>query len=98
MKEKTGILSEGSTSESGERSASLQLVRREALDNTAIALKSVIRQQQVTRSYGAQCEDNILIAKKDMVDAMVNLAIASSDGSHSRTKSILSEYGLEDMV
>lgn len=41
-----------------------------------------------------------LIDKKcqKTIDAMVNLAIASSDGSFAKTRDILSEYGLEDMI
>lgn len=41
---------------------------------------------------------NFITLKNDVIDAMVNLAIASSDGSFAKTRDILSEYGLEDMI
>ena len=66
--------------------------------NTAKALQSIISQQKLTSEIKDQRYGNVLEAKKDVVDAMVNLAIASSEGSHTKTREILSGYGLEDMI
>lgn len=82
----------------GDSSQQLILARRAALDDTAKALQSIISQQKLTSQLKDERYGNVLEAKKDVVDAMVNLAIASSHGSHSKTKEILSGYGLEDMI
>lgn len=82
----------------GDSSQQLSQARRAALDDTAKALQSIISQQKLTSEINDQRYGNVLEAKKDVVDAMVNLAIASSEGSHSRIKEILSGYGLDDMI
>jgi hypothetical protein len=41
---------------------------------------------------------NVTDAKKDVLDAMVNLAIASSGSELSTARSLLSDYGLEDII
>ena len=82
----------------GDSLQQLSLARRAALDDTAKALQSIISQQKLTSEIKDQRYGNVLEAKKDVVDAMVNLAIASSEGSHTKTREILSGYGLEDMI
>ena len=98
MKRKKGLKSEDQKGKDTTQTNSLETVQRRSLDTTAAALQSVIEQQKITEQNNATNGGNILIAKQDLVDAMVNLAIASSHGSYTNTRNILSEYGLEDMI
>ena len=98
MKQKKGLKSEDQKGKDTTQTNSLETVQRRSLDTTAAALQSVIEQQKITEQNNAPNGGNILIAKQDLVDAMVNLAIASSHGSYTNTRNILSEYGLEDMI
>lgn len=82
----------------GDTIAQLHHAQKTALDDTATALQSIIRQQQLTEAIDTSHQGNVTDAKKDVIDAMVNLAIASSDGSFAKTRDILFEYGLEDMI
>ena len=98
MKQTKGFKSEDQKGNDTTPTTSLEQVQRRSLDTTAAALHSVIEQQKITEQNNAPNGGNILIAKQDLVDAMVNLAIASSHGSYTNTRNILSEYGLEDMI
>lgn len=98
MKRKKGLKSEDQKGKDTTQTNSLETVQRRSLDTTAAALQSVIEQQKITEQNDAPNDGNIRMAKQDLVDAMVNLAIASSHGSYTNTRNILSEYGLEDMI
>ena len=98
MKQSKGFKSEDQKGNDTTQTTSLEQVQRRSLDTTAAALQSVIEQQKISEQNISPNGGNILIAKQDLVDAMVNLAIASSHGSYAKTRNILSEYGLEDMI
>lgn len=81
-----------------ELTAQLLITRKAALDATAAALQSIILQQKLTIMTDSPCGGNISDAKKHLVDAMVDLAVASSYGSYPVAKKILAGYGLDDMI
>ena len=98
MEKKTDFLKEGRIGNLQSNSLSLIQARHNALHQTATALEYVISLQQLSEELKTQNLGNIKDAKKSLVDSMVCLAIASADGSYKRTKKILAEYGLEDMI
>ncbi len=78
--------------------ARLHHAQKTALDDTATALKSIVSQQKMAQASNAPNQGNVMDAKKDVIDAMVNLAIASSEDGMAGVRTILAGYGLEDMV
>jgi hypothetical protein len=86
------------SSQNEELVAQLHHAQKVALDDTANALESIILQQKLTIAVHAPYESNIMDAKKDVIDAMVNLAVASSGDDLEEVRAILSDYGLEDMI
>lgn len=69
-----------------------------ALDQCSLALQCIIKQQKLMKGKDAPFRANVLDAKKDLIDAMVNLATAYAGGNYEFTKCVLSHYGLEDMI
>lgn len=76
----------------------LHHAQNEALDVTAGSLRSIINLQKLAIRTHSDYVGNILDAKKDVIDAMVNLAVASSEEGMKGVRKILSGYGLEDMI
>jgi hypothetical protein len=76
----------------------LDEARRVALNDCSAALQSVIALQVLMNQVDADCKGNISDAKKDLLDAMVNITLSQAKGSYRRAKSILAEYGLEDII
>ena len=97
-KKKTDYKCDVSLKKNGDRIAQLHHAHKTALDDTANALQSIIRQQKLTDELKAPYAGNVTDAKKEVIDAMVNLAIASSGSKLSKARSLLSDYGLEDMI
>ena len=98
MKRKITDFSCGTVQSMEEITAQLHHAQKVALDDTANALQSIIRQQRITEEMKAPFAGNVTDAKKDVLDAMVNLAIASSGSELSTARSLLSDYGLEDII
>lgn len=97
-KKKTDYKCDVSLKKNGDRIAQLHHAQKTALDDTANALQSIIRQQKLTDELKAPFAGNVADAKKEVIDAMVNLAIASSGSKLSKARSLLSDYGLEEMI
>ena len=97
-KKKTDFKCDVSSKKNGDRFAQLHHAQKTALDDTANALQRIIRQQRLTEEMKAPFAGNVTDAKKDVLDAMVNLAIASSGSELSTARSLLSDYGLEDII
>ena len=97
-KQKTDYKCAVSLKKNGDRIAQLHHAQKTALDDTANALQSIIRQQKLTDELKAPFAGNVTDAKKEVIDAMVNLAIASSGSKLSKARSLLSDYGLEEMI
>lgn len=97
-KKKTDYKCDVPLKKNGDRIAQLHHAQKTALDDTANALQSIIRQQKLTDELKAPFAGNVTDAKKEVIDAMVNLAIASSGLKLSKARSLLSDYGLEDMI
>jgi hypothetical protein len=57
----------------GDTIAQLHHAQKTALDDTATALQSIIRQQQLTEAIDTSHQGNVTDAKKDVIDAMVTL-------------------------
>ena len=98
MENKTDFLKEGRIGNLKNDSLSLIQARQNALHQTATALEYVISLQQLSEELNSQNQGNIRDAKMCLVDSMVYLAIASSDGDYKKSKELLAEYGLEDMI
>ena len=98
MKRKKGLKSEDQKGKDTTQTNSLETVQRRSLDTTAAALQSVIEQQKITEQNDAPNDGNIRMAKEDLEDAMVNLAIVASNGhGYAKVKEILADYGLDDI-
>ena len=98
MENKTDFLKEGRIGNQKNDSLSLNQARQTALHQTATALEYVISLQQLSEELKMQNLGNIKDAKMSLVDSVVYLAIASADGNYKKTKELLAEYGLEDMI
>ena len=72
-------------------------VQKEALINTASALRSINSQYELTPEGERGDVSEINQAKKGAELAMVSLAIIASDGDEFRTREILSGHGHEDL-
>ena len=72
-------------------------VQKEALINTASALRSIKSQYVMTPEGERGDVSEINQAKKGAELAMVSLAIIASDGDESKTREILSGHGHEDL-
>ena len=67
-----------------------------ALDDTANALQSITELEKLTNDTKQPNKGNVLDAKQDLWDAMVQLGIVASNGEgYAKIKEILSNYGLD---
>ena len=79
-------------------SQNLEKAQLKALDDCAVALQSIVDLHEIVIATKHPTPGNILDAKKDLWDAMVNLAIvASRGGDYDMVKEILAGYGLEEI-
>ena len=79
-------------------SQNLEKAQLKALDDCAAALQSIVDLHEIVDETNQPTPGNVLDAKKDLCDAMVNLAIAASKGDgYAKIKEILAGYGLEDI-
>lgn len=79
-------------------SQNLENVQLKALDDCATALQSIVDLYEIVVEMNQPNSENVLDAKKDLWDAMVNLAIvASRDGGYAKIKEILAGYGLKEI-
>lgn len=76
----------------------LKHAQRAAMDDTAIALDSIILQQKLTVVADAPNVRNVKDAKQEVIEAMVSLAIAASEDGLDGARALLSDYGLDHMV
>ena len=72
-------------------------IQKEALINTASALKSINSQYELTPEGERGEVSEINQARKGAELAMVSLAIIASDGDESRTREILGGHGHKDL-
>ena len=72
-------------------------IQKEALINTASALKSINSQYELTPEGERGEVSEINQARKGAELAMVSLAIIASDGDEARTREILSCHGHKDL-
>ena len=72
-------------------------VQREALINTATALRSINSQYDLTPEGERGEVSEINQARKGAELAMVSLAIIASDGDEARTREILGGHGHKDL-
>ena len=79
-------------------SEQLKHFQKNSLDQTASALECIISQQKLSEQLKVPNIGNIVDAKKSIVDSMVNLAIVATDGDYDRTREVLAEYGIEDII
>ena len=79
-------------------SPNLEKAQLKALDHCAAALQSIADLHEIVDETNQPTPGNVLDAKKDLWDAMVNLAIvASRGGGYDMVKEILAGYGLEEI-
>ena len=79
-------------------SQNLEKAQLKALDHCAAALQSIADLHEIVDETNQPTPGNVLDSKKDLCDAMVNLAIAASKGDgYAKIKEILAGYGLEDI-
>ena len=85
-------------SQNEEIAAQLKHAQKVAMDDTANALQSISELEQLATKTKQPNTGNILDAKKDLWDAMIQLGIVASNGEgFAKVKEILSNYGLEDL-
>ena len=72
-------------------------IQKEALINTASALRSINSQYELTPEGERGEVSEINQARKGAELAMVSLAIIASDGDETRTREILSGHGHKDL-
>ena len=85
-------------SQNEEIAAQLKHAQKVAMDDTANALQSISELEQLATKTKQAHAGNILDAKKDLWDAMIQLGIVASNGEgFAKVKEILSNYGLEDL-
>ena len=98
MKRKITDLSCGTVQSMEEITAQLYHAQKVALDDTANALQSITELEKLTNDTKQPNKGNVLDAKQDLWDAMVQLGIVASNGEgYAKIKEILSNYGLEDL-
>lgn len=95
---KTVKLCESCPNDYMDASEQLKHFQKNSLEQTASALECIISQQRLSEQLEVPNIGNIVDAKRSIVDSMVNLAIVASDGDYDRTKEVLAEYGIEDMI
>lgn len=86
-----------SQSPQSDTAGSFESVQREALLNTASALRSINNQYDLTPEKEKGEVSEINQARKGAELAMVSLAIIASDGDESKTREILSGHGHKDL-
>ena len=85
-------------SQNEEIAAQLKHAQIVAMDDTANALQSISELEQLATKTKQPHTGNILYAKMDLWDAMIQLGIVASNGEgFAKVKEILSNYGLEDL-
>ena len=98
MKKLHRTVSDQSELEQTTLSQNLEKAQLKALDDCAGALQSIIDLHAIVDETNQPTPGNVLDAKKDLWDAMVNLAIvASRGGGYDMVKEILAGYGLEEI-
>lgn len=98
MKKLYRTLSDQSELEQTTLSQNLEKAQLKALDDCAAALQSIVDLHEIVVETNQPNSGNVLDAKKDLWDAMVNLAIvASRGGGYDMVKEILAGYGLEEI-
>ena len=74
----------------------LRLVRTDALDHTASAIRSIRRQKELTMEEGIEGIGEIVTAESSAEDAMFFLAAATALDDDGRLREILDSYELGD--
>ena len=98
MKKLHRTVSDQSELEQTTLSQNLEKAQLKALDDCAAALQSIADLHEIVDETNQPTPGNVLDAKKDLWDAMVNLAIvASRGGGYDMVKEILAGYGLEEI-
>lgn len=98
MKKLHRIVSDHSELNQTTLSLNLEKTQQKALDDCATALQSIVDLHEIVVETNQSTPGNVLDAKEDLWDAMVNLAIvASRGGEYAKVKEILAGYGLEDI-
>lgn len=98
MKREITDFSCGTIQSMGEKAAQLHHAQKVALDDTANALQSITQLEKIAIETNQHNKGNVIDAKKDLWDAMVQLGIVASNGEgYAKIKEILSNYGLEDL-
>ena len=98
MKKIHRTVSDQSELEQTTQPQNLELAQKKALDDCAKAIQSITDLHELVKATNHPKPGNILDAKKDLWDAMVNLAIvASRGGGYDMVKEILAGYGLEEI-
>ena len=98
MKKQHRIKSDSSELIQTTQPQNLELAQKKALDDCAKAIQSIIDLHVIVTETKQPTPRNVLDAKNDLRDAMVNLAIAASKGGgYAKIKEILAGYGLEDI-
>ena len=98
MKKQHRIKSDSSELIQTTQPQNLELAQKKALDDCAAALQSIVDLHEIVIATKHPTPGNILDAKKDLCDAMVNLTIvASRGGGYDMVKEILAGYGLEEI-
>lgn len=76
----------------------LHQARISALDSTAVALKKIIKQQEMTEEIGEKGLRDIEAARNSAEDALFYLATASTVDDIDKTRDLLKEYGEGDVL
>lgn len=85
-------------SQNEEITTQLKHAQKVAMDDTANALQSITELEQLAIKTKLHTTGNILDAKQDLCEAMVQLGIVASNGEgFAKVNEILSDYGLEDL-
>ena len=75
----------------------LHQARITALDSTATALQTIIKQHELTEGTGERGLQDIEAALNSAEDALFYLATASTVDDIDKTRELLKEYGREDL-
>ena len=98
MKKQHRIKSDSSELIQTTQPQNLELAQKKALDDCAKAIQSITVLHELVKATNHPTQGNIRDAKKDLWDAMVNLAIvASRGGGYDMVKEVLAGYGLEEI-
>ena len=76
----------------------LHQARISALDSTATALQTIIKQHELTEETGERGIQDIEAALNSAEDALFYLATASTVDDIGKTRELLKEYGREDLL